>query len=133
MSFGFVSMIEDRPDRSRLGDESEDFHLATALVAGQRVDLVDAVDELGPSFVGVASCRSGFGAVVGTPLLSEVLSDAIGVGAVEKDHMLVGLGDVDEDSGEKLERVGQSVIVELVSWLGLIDEQSRARVESEPG
>ena len=56
-------MFEDGSNHAGLGDESEDLHLATASVAGQRVDLVDAVDELGPSFVGGASRRSGRGFV----------------------------------------------------------------------
>jgi len=33
----------------RLGDEDEDFHLGSAPLTGSRVDLVAAVDELGPS------------------------------------------------------------------------------------
>ena len=49
------------------------------------------------------------------------------------DQVLVGLGDVDEDSGEKLDGVGQSVIVELVSGLGLVDEQPGVGVESQSG
>lgn len=124
-------MIEDGSDDGGVGDESEYLHLATASIAGQRVNLVDAVDELGPSIVGSASRRSGLGAVVGTNLLSEALSDAIGVGAIEMNQVLVGLGDVSESSGDKLEGVGQSVIVELVSVLGLVDEQSGVWVESQ--
>lgn len=126
-------MFEDSSDDARLGDESEDLHLAAASVAEQRVDVVDAVDELGPSFVGGASRRSRLGFVVGTNVFSEVLSDAIGIDAVEMDQVFVGLGDVDENACEKLEGVVQGVIVELVSWLGLVDEQARARVESQPG
>jgi hypothetical protein len=52
------------------------------------------------------------------------MSDAIGVGAEEMNQVLVGLGHVDEDSGDKLEGVGEGVIVELVSGLGLVDEAS---------
>jgi hypothetical protein len=74
------------------------------------VDLVDAVDKLGPSFVDGALRRGRFGFVVGTNLFSVVFSHAIGVCAVEMDQVLVGLGDVDEHAGEELERVGQSVI-----------------------
>ena len=46
------------------------------------------------------------------------MSDAIGVGAEEMNQVLVGLGNVDEDSGQELERVGQGVIVELErNWI----------------
>ena len=38
-------------------------------------------------------------------VLSEVSSNAIGVGAVEMDQVLVGLGHVDEHSSQKLEGV----------------------------
>ena len=125
-------MVEDGSDHAGVGDEREDFHVGAALVAGQRVDVVDAVDELGPSFVGGASRRSRIVFVVGTNLLSVVLPDAIGVGAVEMNQVLVGLGDVCEDAGQKLERVGQRFVIELVSGLGLIDEQSGVWVESQP-
>ena len=129
---GLVSMIEDGSDGTGFGNESEDLHLCTASVAGQRVDLVDAVDELGPSFVENASRRRRPGFVIGANVFSVGLSNAIGVGAIEMNQVLVGLGDVDEDSSEKLKRVGQGVIGELVSWAGFVDEQSRVRVESQP-
>ena len=72
-------MVEECSDRSGVGDEGDDFHLATASSTGQGVDFVDTVDELGPSFVSGASGRSRLGVVVGTNRLSVVLSDAIGV------------------------------------------------------
>jgi hypothetical protein len=50
-SGGCVSMVEDPFDDFVLGDESEDFPLGPASGAGQRVDLVDTVDELSPSLV----------------------------------------------------------------------------------
>ena len=125
-------MIEDGSDHAGVGDERDNFHLAAALDAGQGVDLVDTVDELGPSFVGGASRRSGLGFVVGPNLVSVGASNAMGVGAIEMDQVLVGLWDVDEDAGQKLERVGQGVIVELESRLGLVDEQAGVRVESQP-
>ena len=37
-------------DESGLGDEGNDLHLGPASPAGQRVDFVDFVDKLGPSF-----------------------------------------------------------------------------------
>lgn len=49
---------------------------------------------------------------------------SIGVGAIECTKCLFGLGDVCEHPGQKLERVGQGVVVELVSGLGLVDEQA---------
>jgi len=44
-----VEMVQDSTDDARLGDEGEDLHLGPALATGQGVDLVVAVDELGPS------------------------------------------------------------------------------------
>jgi hypothetical protein len=103
------------------------------LVTGQGVDLVDTVDELGPSFVGGSARRSRFGFVLGVNLVSVGSSHAIGVSAVEMNQMSVGLWDVGEDAGEKLEWVGQGVVVELVSGLGLVEEQSGVPVESQSG
>jgi hypothetical protein len=37
------------------------------------------------------------------------------------DQVLVGLGDVDEDPGEKLERVDEGLVVDLLSCFGLIE------------
>ena len=54
-----VSVVKDFLYGVVLGDESEDFHLATASGAGQRVDLVDAIDELSPSFVPSSPKRMG--------------------------------------------------------------------------
>ena len=125
-------MIEDGSDDGGLGDESEYLHLATASIAGQRVDLVNAIDELGPSFVGGAAGRSRLLFIVRANRFSGVLPDAIGVSAVEMDQVLVGHGDVDEDSGDKLEGVGEGVIDELVSGFRLVDEQAGAPVESQP-
>jgi hypothetical protein len=46
-----VAVVEDLSNDFLFSDESEDFHLGAASVAGQRVDLVDSVDELSPSLV----------------------------------------------------------------------------------
>ena len=54
----FVPVVEDFLDGVVLGDESDDLHLGAALGTGQGVDFIDAVDELGPSFVGGAWRRS---------------------------------------------------------------------------
>ena len=39
--------------------------------------------------------------------------------------MLVGLWDVDEHSGEKLERVDRLAVVDIVAGFGLINEEPR--------
>jgi hypothetical protein len=39
------------------------------------------------------------------------------------DQVLVGLGDMDEDAGEKLERVDESLVVGLLSCFGLVEEE----------
>jgi hypothetical protein len=124
-------MVEDRSDGSGVGDEGKNFHFTTALRTGQRVDLVDAVNEFGPSFVGGSARRNRFVFVVGANLVSVGSSHAIGVGAIEMNQMFVGLGDVCEHPGQKLEWVGQNVIVELVSGLGLVDEQAGVPVEPQ--
>jgi len=55
----FVSVVEDFSNGGVLGNESEDFHFAAALGTGQRVDLVDAVDELAPSLGESSAGRVG--------------------------------------------------------------------------
>lgn len=70
-------MVEDRSDRSGVGDEGKNSHLTPALRTGQRVDLIDTVDELGPTLVGFASGRSRLVFVVGTNLFSVTLSASI--------------------------------------------------------
>ncbi len=44
-----VEMVQDLSNDGRLGDEGDDLHFFAATPAGQRVELEDAVDELGPS------------------------------------------------------------------------------------
>jgi len=43
-------------------------------------------------------------------------------------QMLVGLWDVDEHSGEKLERVDRLAVVDIVAGFGLINEETRWRM-----
>ncbi len=43
------AVAQDFSDGGGLGDESEDLHLGSAVRTGQRVDIIDAVDELGPA------------------------------------------------------------------------------------
>ncbi len=44
-----VAVAYDFLDGSRLGDEGKNLHLPTAVRTGQRVDIIDSVDELGPA------------------------------------------------------------------------------------
>lgn len=44
-----VEVVEDLPDDFEVEDESENFHSGPAAGTIQRVDLIDAVDELGLS------------------------------------------------------------------------------------
>ena len=50
-------------------------------------------------------------------------ADAVGVGAIEMDEVLVGLRDVDEHAREELEWVDQGIVVEVVPVSGFIQEQ----------
>ena len=52
-----LEMIQDASDDRRLRNEGDDFHLFSASTTGQRVDLVDTVDELGPSLTQSTSSR----------------------------------------------------------------------------
>jgi len=129
---GLVSVVEDPFYDFVLGDESEDFHLGAASVAGQRVDLVDTVDELSPSFV-CGTSVSRFGLLLETNRVSEGLSNAIRVSAVEVNQVLVRLGDVDEDSSQELERVETGLLVELVSGFGLVEDELGVRMVAKSG
>jgi hypothetical protein len=93
------------PDDGGVDDESEEFHFFAASTAGQRVDLVDTVDELGPASIKSASSRGGLVHVSWARLVSVAMAHSVGVGAVEINEVLTGLGDVYEDSGQKLERL----------------------------
>jgi hypothetical protein len=120
-------VIEDLSDDFGVEDEGENFHPGPAARAIQRVDLVDPADELGPSSAqGTPGCRLvGFtarldpGRVVG-PV---GCPNAVCVDAVEEDEVFFGLRDVDEDAGQELERVDQSLVVEVLRSLGLVEEQ----------
>ncbi len=48
-------------------------------------------------------------------------------------QMLVGLGDVDEHSGKKLERVDRLAVVDIVACFGLITEEPRFRMITKSG
>ncbi len=87
LSGGFIFAVSQNTTNDRgLGDEGEDLHLSPALVAGQRVDLVDFVNKLGPSFSQRAWRRGRF---ILSLLLRGVANtrcrgtNAVGVGAVK--------------------------------------------------
>ncbi len=46
-------------------------------------------------------------------------------------QMFVGLWDVDEHSGEKLERVDRLAVVDIVAGFGLINEETRLRMTGQ--
>ena len=111
MSRGVVLAVRQNPtDGGGLSDESDDFHLGAAS-AGQRVDVIDFVDELRPSLAHRAFRRGRF-SLLFSPLFSLVLhgvvtmrhgrARAVGIGPIKMLEMLVGLGDVDEHAGKKL-------------------------------
>ena len=64
---GNAQVLEDGPHDTRVGEEGEDAHLTVAGGAAQRVDLVDAGEELGPAAarasVGAVGACVGYGAV----------------------------------------------------------------------
>ena len=109
LSRKIVFPVRENPTyRGGLGDESDDFHLGAA-AAGQRVDVIDFIDKLRPSFAHRAFRGSRFflASLVffvlrGVVTMRHGGANAVGVGPIEMNQVLVGLGDVDEDSGEKL-------------------------------
>ncbi len=101
-------MRQNPTDGCGLGDERDDFHVCAAL-ASQRVDVIDFVDELCPSFAHGAFGRgrlafafSFFLFLLGVATMRHGGARAVCIGPIEMDEMLVGLGDVDEHAGEKL-------------------------------
>ena len=107
MSRGVVLAVrQNPPDGGGLSDESDDFHLGAAS-AGQRVDVIDFVDELRPSFAHRAFRRGRFSLLFSLVLLGVVTmrhgrARAVGIDHIKMHEMLVGLGDVDEHAGYKL-------------------------------
>ena len=104
---GVVLAVRQNPtDGGRLSDESDDFHLGAAS-AGQRVDVIDFVDELRPSLAHRAFRRGRFSLLFSLVLHGVVTmrhgrARAVGIGPIKMLEMLVGLGDVDEHAGKKL-------------------------------
>ena len=126
-----VEMAQDLADDGVLGDERDDLHLSAALVTCQRVDFVDAVDELSPSSVEGPSRRWCIGLVLSRLVSWVGSSDAIGIGAIEMNQVFVGLWDVDKDTREKLERVDEGFVVDGESVFGFVDDESGVWVEPE--
>lgn len=133
--FLMIEVIQDFLDDGGLGDEREDFHGAATLATGQGVDLEDSVEELGPALAQSAPGRRGVGGLLerSRRLRAVVGAYTIGVGAIEMNQMLVGLWDVDEHAGEKLEGVGQGLIVELVPGFGLVEDELGIGMIAKPG
>ena len=107
MSRGVVVPVRQNPtDGGGLSDESDDFHLGAAS-AGQRVDVIDFVDELRPSFAHRAFRRGRLPlpfslVLLGVATMRHGGARTVGIGPIEMHEMLVGLGDVDEHAGKKL-------------------------------
>ena len=123
-----VPVRQNPTDRGGLSDESDDFHLCAAS-AGQRVDVIDFVDELRPSFAHRAFRRArlafSFSLVLhGVATMRHGGARAVCIGPIEMDEMLVGFGDVDEHAGEKLQRIDRLAVVDLLSGFGLINEEA---------
>ena len=112
--------------------KARDFHLGSARRAGQGVHFIDPVDELGPALAQSTSRRQRLGRFSSATLGPVRGPDAIRVGAIEMDEVLVGFRDVDENSGQKLERVEQGIVVELVPGSGFVDEEPGTLIEAQP-
>jgi len=130
-----VPVRQDPMDGGGLSDESDDFHLGSAS-AGQRVDVIDFVDELRPSFAHRAFRRGRFSfpfslVLLGVATMRHGGANAVGIGPIEVHEMLVGLGDVDEHAREELERLDQGIFVEVVPGSGFIHEQAGSLIESQ--
>ena len=99
-------MVQDLADDAGLGDERNDAHFSAAVFANQRVGFEHTADPVGPSSakgftlggveLAVVSCGS---------ILSGMFCSSSGVVPVVQDRVLVGLGNVDEHTGEEFERV----------------------------
>lgn len=78
-------------------------------------DLVDPVDELGPPFAQrTLGCHFiGFTVGPGPGGVHRPVgrTNPVGVNTVEVDEMLAGLGDMDEDAGQKFEGVDEGIVV----------------------
>jgi len=136
LSRAFLSdVFQDFLDGCGLGDEGKDLHLGPTAPTGQWVDFIDAVDELGPALGEGAPGWRGVGCIVGRSAIPCPVggANAIGVGAVEMDEVLVGFRNVDEGSGQKLERVEQFLVQNVMSGLGFIKNEIGLWMKSKSG
>lgn len=130
-------MVQDSADKAGLGDEGKDLHLGPAAKTGQRVDLVDTVDELRPTFSQSASGRGRLDAA--SPAFGRVVlklsrrTQAVGIGPVEMDEMLSGLGDMDEHSCHELQGVKERLVIDFVAGFWLVEEKLGLWVKAKPG
>ena len=117
VAFSLFEMSQDFPNHLLLGDEGDDA-IGAAAVALERIGLMNALDELCPSFPergalfgGQFRLRLGFGVLLaGERLQGEIFpfskgARSRGVGAHVVDAMLPRLGDLREDSGQELEDI----------------------------
>jgi hypothetical protein len=129
-----IEMVEDLSDDGGVGDEREDSHRSAALVTGQGVDLVDTVDELGPTLAQSASGRrGGLGAGYGSLVIPVRGAHPVGVNAVEMNQVFIGLRDVNQYSSQELERVKTGLLVGLVTGFGLVEDEPGVRMIAKPG
>jgi len=129
------AVSQDLLDDGVLGDERQELHRGIAFGTRQRVDLVDTVDELGPSLAqsapwrrgggGGFGWRGGVGAVGG--------SNAIGVSAIEMDQVFVGRGNMDQHARQELEGVETGLTVDVVSGFGLVEDELGVRMVAKSG
>ena len=120
-------MVQDSTNKAGLGDEGQDLHLGPAAKTGQRVDLVDTVDELRPTLSQSGSERGRLD--FASPPFGRVVSkrsrrtQAVGIGPVEMDEMLSSLGDMDEHSSQELQGVEKRLVIDLVAGFWLVEEK----------
>ena len=117
VAFSFLEMSQDFPNHLLLGDEGDDAIGASA-VALKRIGLMNALDELCPSFPergtlfgGQLRLRLGFGVLLAGERLQRAVfpfskgARSRGVGAHVVHAVLPRLGDLREDSGQELEDI----------------------------
>jgi hypothetical protein len=137
---------QDLADRARLEDEGEDSHRAAALLAEQRVDLVDPADEPcpepaePPAFGGIGFRireRRETEPLLGLPLgllprNGTVGSSHIGVAPIIPHLVKAGFGDVLEQPGKKLRGLeGLDRPVESLVTLVSIEHPLGIRLEAQ--
>jgi hypothetical protein len=123
-AMGEVEMSEDAVDDGGIGEEGEDTQGAVASRAAQRVELVDASEELGPAEAGGAGgSRRRVGASVGGRLGG-------GVEFVEAAEFVVGPCEAD-DVGAPACVGGQDAVVAVAMRAGRGDQPGESLEELE--